>query len=75
MIDKHENQIVARNMTNLTPIQLEEFEPASRYFDKGHRNCLVESEFSGTLASLGLVYSEEEMHDMFQLACGREPGE
>lgn len=65
-----ENQIVARSMTNLTPIQLEEFESVFRFFDKGQANCLVESEFSGALASLGLVYSEEEMHDVFQIASG-----
>lgn len=65
-----ENQIVARSMTNLTPIQLEEFESVFRFFDKGHRNALLESEFSGALASLGLVYSEEEMHDVFQIASG-----
>lgn len=65
-----ENQIVARSMTNLTPIQLEEFESVFRYFDKGQRNQLSESEFSGALASLGLVYSEEEMHEVFQVACG-----
>lgn len=66
-----ENQIVARSMTNLTPIQLEEFESVFRFFDKGQANCLVESEFSGALASLGLVYSEEEMHDVFQIASGQ----
>lgn len=65
-----DNQIVARSMTNLTPIQLEEFESAFRFFDKSQRNCLIESEFSGALASLGLVYSEEEMHDVFQIASG-----
>ncbi|KAA8902874.1 hypothetical protein TRICI_005798 [Trichomonascus ciferrii] len=65
-----ENQIVARSMTNLTPIQLEEFESVFRYFDKGQRNQLSESEFSGALASLGLVYSEEEMHEVFEAACG-----
>lgn len=66
-----ENQIVARSMTNLTPIQLEEFESVFRFFDKGQTNCLVESEFNGALASLGLVYSEEEMHDVFQIASGQ----
>lgn len=65
-----ENQMVARNMTNLTPIQLEEFESVFRYFDKGQRNCLNESEFSAALASLGLVYTEEEMHEVFEIASG-----
>lgn len=63
-----ENQIVARNMTNLTPIQLEEFESVFRHFDKGQHNALLETEFSGALASLGLVYSEAEMHDVFEAA-------
>lgn len=60
-----ENQIVARNMTNLTPIQLEEFESVFRHFDRDDTNSLQELEFSAALASLGLVFSEEEMHDYF----------
>jgi Ca2+-binding EF-hand superfamily protein len=61
-----ENQIVARNMTNLTPIQLEEFESVFRHFDREDTNSLHELEFSAALASLGLVFSEDEMHDYFQ---------
>lgn len=60
-----ENQMVARNMTNLTPIQLEEFESVFRHFDRDDTNSLSELEFSAALASLGLVFSEEEMHDYF----------
>lgn len=60
-----ENQMVARNMTNLTPIQLEEFESVFRHFDRDETNCLSELEFSAALASLGLVFSEGEMHDYF----------
>ncbi|KAL6811010.1 hypothetical protein GGI42DRAFT_339820 [Trichoderma sp. SZMC 28013] len=60
-----ENQMVARNMTNLTPIQLEEFESVFRHFDRDASNSLQELEFSAALASLGLVFSEEEMHDYF----------
>ncbi|KAH7328470.1 calponin homology domain-containing protein [Stachybotrys elegans] len=60
-----ENQMVARNMTNLTPIQLEEFESVFRHFDRDDTNSLQELEFSAALASLGLVFSEEEMHDYF----------
>lgn len=60
-----ENQMVARNMTNLTPIQLEEFESVFRHFDRDDSNSLQELEFSAALASLGLVFSEEEMHDYF----------
>ncbi|KAL1835966.1 hypothetical protein VTJ49DRAFT_5754 [Mycothermus thermophilus] len=60
-----ENQIVARQMTNLTPIQLEEFESVFRHFDRDDTNCLSEIEFSAALASLGLIFSEDEMHDYF----------
>jgi Ca2+-binding EF-hand superfamily protein len=60
-----DNQVVARNMTNLTPIQLEEFESVFRHFDRDVSNSLQELEFSAALASLGLVFSEDEMHDYF----------
>jgi hypothetical protein len=61
-----ENQMVARNMTNLTPIQLEEFESVFRHFDRDDSNTLQELEFSAALASLGLVYDEAEMHEKFR---------
>ncbi|KAJ9638542.1 uncharacterized protein PV06_09571 [Exophiala oligosperma] len=64
-----ENQMVARNMTNLTPIQLEEFESVFRHFDREGNNTLSELEFSAALASLGLVYDEEEMHDKYLEVC------
>jgi Ca2+-binding EF-hand superfamily protein len=60
-----DNQVVARNMTNLTPIQLEEFESVFRHFDRDASNHLQELEFSAALASLGLVFSEDEMHEYF----------
>lgn len=60
-----DNQMVARSMTNLTPIQLEEFESVFRYFDRDDSNNLQEIEFSAALASLGLVFSEDEMHEYF----------
>ncbi|KAK6353581.1 hypothetical protein TWF696_005543 [Orbilia brochopaga] len=60
-----ENQIVARSMTNLTPIQLEEFESVFRHFDRDGSNSLQEIEFSAALASLGLVYDEDAMHETF----------
>ncbi len=53
------------NMTNLTPIQLEEFESVFRHFDRDVSNSLAELEFSAALASLGLVYDENEMHLKF----------
>ncbi|EGE03317.1 alpha-actinin [Trichophyton equinum CBS 127.97] len=65
-----ENQMVARNMTNLTPIQLEEFESVFRHFDRDSTNTLHEIEFSAALASLGLVYDEDEMHEVFVETCG-----
>ena len=65
-----DNQMVARNMTNLTPIQLEEFESVFRHFDRDLSNSLQELEFSAALASLGLVYDEEEMHDVFKETSG-----
>lgn len=61
-----ENQLIARNMTNLTPIQLEEFESVFRHFDRDSSNSLQEIEFSAALASLGLVYDDREMHDVFR---------
>ncbi|KAF1983397.1 alpha-actinin-2 [Aulographum hederae CBS 113979] len=68
-----ENQMVARNMTNLTPIQLEEFESVFRHFDRDLSNSLTELEFSAALASLGLVYDEDEMHEKFKETCNRGP--
>ena len=65
-----ENQMVARNMTNLTPIQLEEFESVFRHFDRDLTNSLQELEFSAALASLSLVYDEVEMHDKFRETSG-----
>ncbi|KKY27199.1 putative alpha-actinin [Phaeomoniella chlamydospora] len=69
-----ENQMVARNMTNLTPIQLEEFESVFRHFDRDGSNTLQELEFSAALASLGLVYDEDEMHEKFLEVCGTSTG-
>ncbi|RDX53548.1 actinin-like protein [Lentinus brumalis] len=56
-----DNQIVSRNMTNLTPAQLEQFETTFRYFDKDESNTLNQSEMTAALASLGIVYSDEDM--------------
>lgn len=64
--------MVARNMTNLTPIQLEEFESVFRHFDRDLSNSLQELEFSAALASLGLVYDEREMKETFRgVAAGK----
>ncbi|THH15844.1 hypothetical protein EW146_g4689 [Bondarzewia mesenterica] len=55
------NQIVSRNMTNLTPAQLEQFESTFRYFDRDESNTLNQSEMTAALASLGIVYTDEDM--------------
>lgn len=68
-----ENQLIVRSVTNLTPIQLEEFESVFRHFDRGCSNSLQENEFSAALASLGLVYDADEMHARFlETSGGRE---
>ncbi|KAF9779654.1 actinin-like protein [Thelephora terrestris] len=56
-----DNQIVSRNMTNLTPAQLEQFESTFRYFDKDETNTLSLFEMSAALASLGIVYPDEDL--------------
>ncbi|EIM86004.1 uncharacterized protein STEHIDRAFT_98331 [Stereum hirsutum FP-91666 SS1] len=56
-----DNQIVSRNMTNLTPAQLEQFESTFRYFDKDESNTLEQSEMTAALASLGIVYADDDM--------------
>ncbi|KAF8810979.1 actinin-like protein [Phlegmacium glaucopus] len=65
-----DNQIVSRNMTNLTPAQLEEFESTFRYFDKDETNTLNLSEMIAALASLGIVYSEEDLDTIYDQLTG-----
>ncbi|KAL4080698.1 calponin homology domain-containing protein [Scleroderma citrinum] len=60
-----DNQIVSRNMTNLTPAQLEQFEGTFRYFARDETNTLSLPEFCAALASLGMVYSDEDMDYLF----------
>jgi hypothetical protein len=52
--------MIARNMTNLTPAQLEEFEQTFRYFDADNTNTLNLYEFCGALSSLGFMYDDEK---------------
>jgi hypothetical protein len=59
-----ENQIVSRQHTNLTPAQLEEFESTFRYFDKDASNTLTVPELGAALASLGIVYTEEDIEQI-----------
>ncbi|KAI6027630.1 calponin homology domain-containing protein [Pisolithus microcarpus] len=60
-----DNQIVSRNMTNLTPAQLEQFESTFRYFARDGTNTLSLPDFNAALASLGLVYSDEDMNYLY----------
>ncbi|KAJ7643944.1 actinin-like protein [Roridomyces roridus] len=60
-----DNQIVSRNLSNLTPAQLEQFESTFRYFDKDETNTLSQSEMTAALASLGIVYSDEDMNFIY----------
>ncbi|KAF8986722.1 hypothetical protein BGZ52_007978 [Haplosporangium bisporale] len=59
------NQIVSRNMTNLTPAQLEEFESTFRHFDTNQTNSLNSAEFNAALASLGIMYEDEVFAGVF----------
>lgn len=52
-------------MTNLTPAQLEQFESTFRYFDHDETNTLNQAEMEAALASLGIVYSEEDMDALY----------
>ncbi|KAH7927772.1 hypothetical protein BV22DRAFT_1150413 [Leucogyrophana mollusca] len=61
-----DNQIVSRNMTNLTPAQLEQFESTFRYFDRDETNTLSLSETSAALASLGIVYPDEDVEYIYE---------
>ncbi|KAJ2663800.1 alpha-actinin [Coemansia sp. RSA 1199] len=66
-----ENQSAVRNMTNLTPAQLEEFEATFRYFDRDARNALGDAEFRAALDSLGHSFSDDEFLMLYdQLVCG-----
>jgi len=44
---------------------LEEFESTFRYFDKDGTNTLNYPELIAALASLGIVYSEDDMNSIF----------
>ncbi|KAJ1885848.1 alpha-actinin, partial [Kickxella alabastrina] len=68
-----ENQSVVRNMTNLTPAQLEEFDATFRYFDRDGTNVLNDVEFRAALDSLGHLFSDNEFAALYdQLSCGSE---
>ena len=54
-----ENQIVAREMTNLTPIQLEEFESVFRHFDRDNSGSIDGGELSEALRQFGYNLSPQ----------------
>lgn len=63
---------MARDTTNLTPDQLEEFEAVFLHFDKDRSNSLGETEFGAALASLGLNYEPDEMEEIiYSLSNGK----
>lgn len=67
------NQIVSQQHTNLTPAQLEEFESTFRYFDRDASNTLTVPEFGAALASLGIIYADEDVetiHDQLAFDFG-----
>jgi len=57
-------------MTNLTPAQLEQFEATFRYFDKDETNTLSQVEMMAALASLGIVYSDQDMDFIYEQLVG-----
>ena len=61
-----DNQVVARNMTNLPLSNSKNSKAYSDISTVTPSNSLQELEFSAALASLGLVFSEDEMHEYFQ---------
>ncbi|KNE64839.1 hypothetical protein AMAG_10174 [Allomyces macrogynus ATCC 38327] len=65
-----ENQSVARQLTNLTPQQLEEFETTFRHFDKDLSNTLNAIEFKASLAGLGIAYTDAEFDQVFTQVSG-----
>lgn len=60
-----ENQIVARNVSNLTPQQLEEYTNAFRHFDKDDNNLLNRDEFKAVLQSVGVLLSDDEFNQTY----------
>jgi len=68
-----DNQIVARNMTNLTPQQLEEFESTFKAFDKNNTNTLNKLEFKACLQGLDKEFEDSEFDEKFaSIAHGKE---
>lgn len=60
-----DNQIVSAQHTNITPAKLEEFESTFKHFDKDGSNALSVYEMHSALASLGIVYPDEEVEAIY----------
>ncbi|OCF43214.1 cofilin [Kwoniella heveanensis CBS 569] len=56
-----DNQMVSAQHTNVTPAKLEEFEATFKHFADDELNILGVWEMHSALASLGIVYAEEEI--------------
>ncbi|WRT65944.1 uncharacterized protein IL334_002895 [Kwoniella shivajii] len=56
-----DNQMVSAQHTNVTPAKLEEFEATFKHFAHEESNTLEVWEMHAALASLGIVYAEEEI--------------
>lgn len=64
-----ENQMIARQKSNLTPQQLEEFENTFRHFDRDNSNSLSFHEFKAGLAGLGNYMEDAEIEATFKTVC------
>lgn len=60
-----DNQMVSATHTNITPAKLEEFESTFKHFDKDGTNVLTVYEMHSALASLGIVYPDEEVEAIY----------
>ncbi|TXT04338.1 hypothetical protein VHUM_04105 [Vanrija humicola] len=60
-----DNQMVSSAHTNITPAKLEEFESTFKHFDKDGTNTLSVYEMHSALASLGIVYPDEEVEAIY----------
>ncbi|EIW72853.1 hypothetical protein TREMEDRAFT_42026 [Tremella mesenterica DSM 1558] len=60
-----DNQMVSATHTNITPAKLEEFEATFKHFDKDDTNTLTLWEMHSALASLGIVYADEEIEVIY----------
>ncbi|KAL1405125.1 alpha-actinin [Vanrija albida] len=60
-----DGQMVSAAHTNITPAKLEEFESTFKHFDKDGTNTLSVYEMHSALASLGIVYPDEEVEAIY----------